>query len=359
VKPIQGRCCAVLLLAGVVVSAAFADDDDATTASAPAVTPTAAVQVTPLRRGSLPQIVSAYGRVQGAPALRERVTAPGAAAVAEIYVRAGQAVVKGQRLIRLRPNPPAAAAYAEARSAADVARNNLQRTRQLSEQHLATQQQLAEAIKADSDARAALAALDAQGANGAKVLRAPRAAVVTALSTAPGAIVGEGDVLLELARSDAPLLTVGVMPAQAPRIAVGDRAEVVAVGSSTPITGRVTLRGAMVDADSGLVPVEIALKPGSVWPGQSAEARITVGQTQGYLLPHAAILVDDRGHPYVMQAVNGKAHKVAVQILAARDDREIVSGPLDAAMPVVTQGNYPLDDGMALRVGTADGRAAP
>ncbi len=100
----------------------------------------------------------------------------------------------------------------------------------------------------------------------------------------------EGTALLELAPPGNLVLQVGVAPASASSIRPGNAAQVTPVGGSQAYAGRVTLRGAIVDPSSGLVPVQISLPPGAFFPGQTAEAAITIGTVQGYVVPHSAIL---------------------------------------------------------------------
>ncbi|HZU89912.1 MAG TPA: hypothetical protein VE993_11695, partial [Stellaceae bacterium] len=132
--------------------------------SAQAQEPSVLVQLTTLHRGSLPDIVTAYGRIESSPAARRTVTAPFAAVVDEISVRPGAEVAAGAPLIRLGPSPATAAAYVQAQSALEAADALVRHTETLLGQHLATRQQLAEAQKSETDARAALAALKAEGA---------------------------------------------------------------------------------------------------------------------------------------------------------------------------------------------------
>lgn len=316
----------------------------------------ALVEVTALKRGSLPRTTLVYGTMQPSNAARHSVMAPAAAVVAELDVRLGETLAAGAPLIRLTPTPTAAAAYAQAESARRLATDLAQRTRTMVSQHLATAQQLAAAEKAESDARASLAALKAQGAAGPNVLRAPFAATVTALSASVGSIVAEGAPLLELARPAQVVLRAGAVPAVANDIAAGNPAEVTPLGRSGALPARVLLRGAVVDAASGLVPIEIALAHGALLPGETAVATVTTGVVQGFIVPHAAILLDDEGNSYVVQAIDGIARKVAVRVLASQADQDAVDGRLDPAAPLVLAGNYQLNDGMKLRIAP---RAAP
>src|SRR5262249_39760869 len=90
--------------------------------------------------------------------------------------------------------------------------------------------------------------------------------------------------------------------------------------------------------------------PGAFFPGQTAQAAITTGSVEGYVVPHSAILVDDNGDTYVVQTQKMVAKSVHVQVLGAHDDQNVIQGPLDASAPVVVQGNHQHQDGMKVRL---------
>jgi membrane fusion protein, multidrug efflux system len=317
------------------------------------------VTLSRLQEGSLPSTVIGYGTVGAANSGRKTVMAPESAIIGEIYVRLGEQVAAGAPLVQLTPSPASAASYLQAKSALSVAQQLVASTGKLAALHLATAQDLASARKSELDARSQLRALAAVGAGGAKIVRAPFPAIVTALTTVPGAIVAEGTAILELAAPGRLVLTVGVVPAQAGEIHAGDEAQVTVVGGSQPIAARVLLRGAVAESDTGLVPVEVALPPGKLLPGEMAAAAITTGERRGYVVPHAAILVNDSGAPYVVQAIDDVAHKVPVRILDAHGNQDVIAGALNARAPLVLTGNYQLDDGMRIRLADpAAGKAA-
>jgi membrane fusion protein, multidrug efflux system len=321
--------------------------------------PSVQVQLTQLKKGNLPRTVTAYGTVEASSSAVRNVMAPAAAVVEEIYVRQGQTVDNGAPLVRLSPSPATQAAYSQAESALRVASDAVARTRNMVGQHLATAQQLTDAEKSQADAKAALAALQAEGAGGANVLKAPFPAVVTAISERPGSIVSEGTPLLSLAGPGELVLKAGLIPAEATSIAVDDAATVTALGEQKSHAAKVSLRGAMVDPATGMIPIEIDLPPRKFLPGEAAIAKITTGQVTGYIVPHDAILVDDKGHPYVVQALNMTAKQVPVRVLGSERDQDVVEGALDASAPLVLAGNYQLKDGMKMRTeGSAD-RAIP
>ena len=307
------------------------------------------VQTTAIKKGSLPHVIIAYGAAQAAPSAHDSLMAPVAALIAEVYVRTGQSVPKGAPLVALTPTPTTAATYAAALSAEQVARDALTRTRELRAESLATEQQLAAAEKADSDARAALAALRAQGAAGTRILRAPAAAVVTAVAASRAAIVAEGAALVELARAGGLVFVAGVVPAEAAAIKAGDAALVTPLGAKRTFTGKVSLRGAAVDPASGLVPIELSLPAGALLAGESAQAAITTGRVAGFVVPHAAVLVNDSGDTYVVQALGGAAKLVPVRVLLSGGESDVVDGALNEAAPLVLAGAYQLQDGMKVR----------
>lgn len=321
--------------------------------------PSVLVTQTALRQGSLPHTIEAYGVVQASAAGSRTVMAETSATVRTVYVRDGQEVSANAPLMQLVPSPQTTAAYIQAQSALRVAQQLATRTQQMFSQHLATAQQLADAQKAESDAQSNLAALKAQGAGGVQVLRAPFRAIVLHVSASQGTIVSAGTPLLDLASPEKAILKVGVVPAQAMLVGNGNAASVRAVGGDQGWPATVVQRGSMVDPATGLVPIEIALPPGRFLPGEAADATITVGQTQGYVVPHAAILVDDRGGTYVVQDDGLKARKVAVSIAGSHQDRDVIRGAeLNPSQPLVLSGNYQLDDGMSMRVEPQDNKGA-
>ncbi len=340
----------VTLLAACVFLTAAADGEPA--ANAPSVLVTA----TRLETGSLPQTITAYGSVEPASEARETVMAPLAARVDEIYVRRGEEVAKGTKLIRLVPSPTVATSFVQARSEFSVARQLVERTRKMVNQHLATQQQLADAEKSESDARALLSALQDQGAGGPSVVRAPFNAVVTAIPTSRGAIVSEGTALFVLAQREGLVLKVGVVPIRAAGIKAGRSATITPIGATASVTGTVILTASIVDPASGLVPIEIALPANGFRPGEMAEAVITTQDVNGYVVPHRAILVNENGKPYVVQAVEQRAKLIPVNVLVADGDRDVIAGPLNTAAPLILDGSYQLEEGMKVRFSPVDGK---
>ncbi len=313
-------------------------------------TPSVLVQVTKLQKGSLPKVITVFGKVEATAAMREAITAPATAAVEAVFAKPGQEVSAGTALVQLGPTPETAASYKKAGSALNNARELVRRTQTLLDQHLATRQQLADAQKAVADAQDSLNALAAEGASTPKTLSAPYDGVVTSVSASPGAIVNPGTALLAIARMNGLVLRAGAVPEDAEEIHKGDAANVLALGDADAVNGNVLLRGSIVDPNTGLVPVEIALPKNNFLPGQAAQAQIMTGTAEGWVVPHQAILVNESGAPYVVQAKNMIAHNVPVTILLSAGARDVVVGTLDPEAALVLAGNYQLKDGMRVRI---------
>jgi membrane fusion protein, multidrug efflux system len=336
------------LAAAAALPLAYADDEGSgSSASADA---SVLVTLAPLTEGSLPHVIIGYGTIEAARSGRKTIVAPTSSVVQGVYVRLGEQVAAGAPLIQLAPSAATAAAYSQAKSAVSVAERLVTSTRSMLAHHLATQQQLADAEKSASDARAQLQALETVGAGAPRIVRAPFRAIVTALSASPGAIVTEGAALAELADAQKLVLNVGVVPAQADGIGTNDPAAVTLIGADRSVAGTVLMRGAVAESDTGLVPVEISLAPGRFLPGEMGQAAITAGEVRGYVVPHEVVLVNDSGDTYVVQVIGDKAKKVPVTVIGSHGDRDVIAGALDKRAPLVLTGNHQLDDGMKVRV---------
>lgn len=327
---------ALALASCLVFAAAAAQADDSDNSSA-------LVKLANMKQGSLPTNVTAFGQVEPAATAREAITAPFGARVQTVGVQTGQEVPKGTPLVTVIPGPDTKAAY-------KLAKDTYSRTLQLAKAHLATANDLA---KAESD----LSVLQEEGASGPLTIKAPYDAIVLKVDAAQGGIVSHGDSLLEIAQPNGLVVKVGVDPGQALSVKAGDAVTLTPFGATgDAVQGKVAVRGAVINTDTGQVPAEIQFPAGKLLVNEMVRATITVGQQAGFVVPHSAILVDDDGTIFVVQAVDMEAKKVAVQILASDGGQDVISGDdLDPKSPVVLEGNKQLDDGTKLRVANTGG----
>ena len=274
--------------------------------------------------------------------------------ISRLRVRAGEVVKAGEVLLELSTDPSATLGYQTAVAALDFAKRDLARTKTLLAQHLATNAQLAAAQKAVEDA---IAAVEVQRKLGndrnTEVITAPFNGYVTALTVALGDRVQPNTTVLKLAPTDRVQVTVGLQPEDAARVRAGMAAEVVpvftpdsrlsgvvrgATGTINPATKRVDVWVELVAAEQELVP------------GTAVSVAIVLEQHTGWVVPRDAVLRDGKGD-YIFQVTGSKAERVPVKTGIETDKYTEIIGRIDTRRPIVTVGNYELQDGMAVREG--------
>lgn len=340
--PLAASCLLLSLLAGCGASSTAPD-----TGSSVAVT-----TVRPVQR-TFHDSIAAWGRAVADSSHLQRLNLAHAGRVRELPVTAGQAVHKGQALLRMVTDPTARQAYLQAEHALALARGNLARTRQLAAQHLATREQLAAARKALDDASAALQAQRDLGDGQAEyTLRAPADGVVTALHVGRGDRVAADAPLMDFAPSRGLVALLGVQPELAGRIRVGMPVRLSAVyASHDSVLGRIDMVGHAIDPGNGLVPVRASIPAATAatWvAGNPVVGRIHTTEFTAWAVPRGAVLDDARGH-YLFQASHGHARRVNVEVLQPDGDVLGVHGKLDPHLPVIVTGAYELADGDAVR----------
>lgn len=119
-------------------------------------------------------------------------------------------------------------------------------------------------------------------------------------------------------------------------VRIGMPASVTPIGSQTNIAGTVWQVAPVIDPQSRLGAVRIAIPyTPDVKPGGFADARITAGGTTAPMLPQSAVLSDEKGN-YVY-VVNGK-NEVArrdIKIGTVNDNGVTVASGLSGNEPVV------------------------
>jgi hypothetical protein len=128
-------------------------------------------------------------------------------------------------------------------------------------------------------------------------------------------------------------------------------------GSGT-FHGKVVLRGSVVSAQNGLVPIEISLADSPLLTGEMGKVVIDTGVKQGYVVPHEAVLLNTSGQTYIVQSIDDVARLIPVTVVTSEGDRDLVQGDLVAGAAVVGTGNYQLDDGTRIRAAGNSGGAA-
>lgn len=312
--------------------------------------PSALVTLAPVRAGEVSEVVSAYGTIAGSPAASRTLAAPRAVIVAQVLATPGQPVAAGAPLIVLTNTPATELVYRQAAAAVGYAQRDLARVQRLYDQHLATNDQLAVARKALTDAQAAVTAQVAAGAGaGRQTLTAPSAGVVGAVQAAAGDHVAADAPLLTLIANGGLVAQLGVEPTRAGPLRAGQSVALASPfdrGATTQ--SRLTVVGRLVDPTSKLVTVTAPAQGAGLPLGAAVEGRITVGGHPGLVVPGAAVVYDEAGaHVFAVRA--GKAREVKVTPGDAQGSDVEVSGALKAGEAVAVEGAYQLQDGLAVR----------
>jgi RND family efflux transporter MFP subunit len=341
----------LLALGAVVVLAVILVGRRGTgTEAQPPPSPTVLVATMRLHEQSVPATVTEYGSIEAGPGAMREVSAGGAAVVGAIGVVPGQAVAAGATLLTLLPDPQAVAALRQAETALAGAKANRAHVAALLAVHLATNADLAAADQTLNDAQSALDALRATGAGTVMAVVAPGAGIVAAVSAVPGSLVAAGSALVSLIGADGLVATAGVTPDVALSLQVGDPASIDLLATGQSLSGRVAGVSGMIDPQTGLTDITLALPAGSgAMPGAAFSAEITTGALHGFVVPRDAVQTDVQGD-YVFQLGTGDiAHREAVRVLGEAGQESVLAPDLDTALPLVTSGAYQLEDGAAVR----------
>lgn len=313
------------------------------------------VQITtvPAQRQSFHDVLNAWGSVEADPQRARTLSLGHGGQILALHVSAGQAVRAGQALLSIAPEPAARNAYAQAESTLALAQGELERTRSLFEQHLATESQLAAARKALSDAQVGLEAQRAAGGGSAsEVLRAPADGMVTTLAIGNGDRFAADAPLLTFAPAQALVGALSLAPSEAAfNVQAGQQVRLQGAFAGGVVVGQVRTAGRSIDPQTRLLPVLVELPAqAGLHPGDALMAQIEGAAYSAWAVPRQAVVHDDAGdHLFIVQA--GKAHRVPVHVRQPVGVVLGVEANLTAQARIIVEGAYEAEDGMPVQEG--------
>ncbi len=315
--------------------------------------PSVLVKTQQIRKQPLAIEVSGYGSVMPGAGGESNINFAHAGRVLNVDAAPGQRVRKGQILLSLATDPAGVLGFEQAKSALELARNELARVQILRKQQLATNSQYDAAARTLKDAESAYAAQQKLGNGAAKIrIRAPFDGVVSRVSVAPGARIAAGTSALQLIRSDAVRVQMGVEPEDSVRVKPGMQVLLVSVfDESQKMGGVVEAVHGMIDPQTQLVDVLVRIDRDDVSrliPGMRIRGIISTYSENAWAVPRSAVLRDGHG-AYIFQSDRGRAKRVNVRTGLEHGGWIGITGDFDAHLPVVVLGNYELHDGMMLR----------
>jgi HlyD family secretion protein len=286
--------------------------------------------------------------------------------VAEVAVEEGDAVRRGQLLVRLEDSvlvaqrDQARAAVEEAEAALRVAQQDLVRSVELSRSQTAARQTLEQREAAARQAEARLASARARRneteARFAQTrILAPTDGVVSRRTVLLGAVTAVGQEMARLVRDNRLELDARVPELELAAVRAGQRVRV--VHGDRTVEAEVRAVSPTVSAETRLGVVHVALPPGSgLRPGMFARAEILPEAAPALTVPQEAILFRE-GRPAAF-VLPGGGDRVELRPLTAGRRREgvvEVAGGLVPGERVVVSGAGFLSDGDRVRVVGAAG----
>ena len=227
------------------------------------------------------------------------------------WVSAGQVLAVVDRSVQTQQAAALAAQIRAAKANAALAQSNYERAIALQGRGFVSKAEIdskrAERDAANAQVRVAEAQLGATRAQiGQLNVIAPTAGLILARNVELGQVVSPGSpALFRLAEGGQMEMQAQLSQQDLGFIHAGMPASVTPVGSQTSIAGTVWQVAPVIDPQSRLGAVRIAIPyTPQVKPGGFADARITAGGTTAPMLPQSAVLSDEKGN-YVY-VVNGK-----------------------------------------------------
>jgi membrane fusion protein, multidrug efflux system len=273
--------------------------------------------------------------------------------ILRLFVSAGQAVRRGQDVVEFVTDPAAFQTYQQAKAAINQAERELKRTDEMAAEGFATNSQVTQAKKALSDAQAALVAQEKTGAGRkTETLKAPFDGIVTNIPVTQGDSLQAGATIMQLAHPDALRVPIGVEPEDVNKVKPGMPVLLTPVfGSGCAINAKIYEVHNVINPQTQLVDAVVRLRGfqcKGIVPGTRMQGIIKISGARAWTVPRDSILRDDTGY-YIYQVSQGKAHKAYVRKGIETDTVVGISGSFSPRLKVVVQGNYELQDGMAVR----------
>jgi len=258
------------------------------------------------------------------------------------WVRAGQVLAVVDRSVQAQQSAQLAAQVESARANARLAQNNYERAIALQGRGFVSKAEIdskrATRDAANAQVRVALAQLNASRAEiGRLNVVAPAAGLILSRNVEVGQVVGPGSgALFRLAEGGAMEMRAQLSQQDLAAIHVGVTASVTPVGSDRTIAGTVWQVAPVIDPQSRLGDVRIAIPyDPAIRPGGFAEARIVSGTTSAPLLPQSAVLSDEKGnYVYVINAKN-EVERRNIKIGSVSDSGVTIESGISGNEPVV------------------------
>lgn len=320
------------------------------------------VNISRVKVSDAPTLVSITGTISARYDIPIGVEGDGGR-VSRIYVESGDRVRRGQLLAKidesvLTPQVASlAAALDQARAEADLARAEYRRAESVQASGALSFEEIerrkSAAISADAKVKLASAQLaEMQARLGRTDVRAPADGTILTRTVEVGQTVTPGgSALFRLSEGGEVELRGQVAEQDMPLLKVGQKATVKLTGISRPFEGQIRLLGAVIDPQTRLGSVRVALEPDvDLRPGAFAKADVTVSHAQRVIVPQTAVLTDEKGSYVMLVDPQGRVERRNVKVAETSSEGVLIAAGLSNADHVVTTAGAFLQEGERVNV---------
>src|SRR6266581_111170 len=312
------------------------------------------VQVAKVERKTITEKVIVYGSVVAQPGKTHSVSIAFETRVRHILVAPGQFVHENDPLIEIELSPAAQVQFQQAKNAAEAARKELKQTQERFNLKLATNQEVSAAEKTARDAEAQLTALQRAGAGGDKRIHSDMSGVIAKVDAQNGQIVPAGGPLVEIVAENEIEVKLGVEAEDLSAAQEGAPITIVPVNdpNAAKVEGSIRLVTRRIDPTTRLVDVYVTLPEGTkLLLDGYVRGEIQRTEKDALVVPRSAVLPNESREYEVFTVANNRAIRHTVKIGAENSNElQVLADDLHTGDPVVTVGNYEMEEGMAVEI---------
>ncbi|NIM02291.1 MAG: efflux RND transporter periplasmic adaptor subunit [Acidobacteria bacterium] len=333
--------------------------------AAPAVTEAAtekeedaiAVRTGPLKRETLSELYATTATLRADKLAT--VTARTEGVVQRLLVEEGDSVKAGQPLAELE-NEEQKIALERERTAAETLKREFERAGKLHQQGLMSDEEFETARRSakESEHSADLAELQLERTT----IRAPFSGRVLTRHIDPGATVGNGTAVFDLADLNPLYADIGVPERHIRQLSVGQEVRISADSFDLKTMARIERIAPLVDVESGTVKVTLAVHGQTgLRPGTFVRADVVIDTHEDTLVVQRAALVPEgrRWHMFRLNDAGTHVERIEVRRTFEEGDRVEIA-PVDPAVPlsegdrIVVVGASALSDGVRVDPGSSE-----
>jgi membrane fusion protein (multidrug efflux system) len=349
-----GIAISIIVLAGGYFLLFSKSPEQTTESNISDLNPVAKVQVTPIKKETIMETITAYGTVVPEPGAVETVSVPYESRIRRIPVTEGQKISKGDILLEVDPSPDAKLQMEQAQRAYTSAEQKLRKVKERVDLKLATKGELLAAEEVFQQAGLQLRSLEQRGIGRERQIRSKGSGIVYKVHVEQGSVMPAGTPLVEMVPQDHIEVHLGVEQEDADRLRQGQTVLVslVNISQSSDVSGHIRTISRSVNPVSRLVNIFVSLtSPDGFYLGGYVRGKIVIASKKTMVVPRSAVLPED-DHYVLFIVKNGRALKRIVTAgLENHTNIEVTGSNLNLGDLVVSLGNYELKDGMAVQAG--------